>query len=35
MRQGFDDAMARRDEIVAFLGEGSVNFLPLFPPEWR
>ena len=35
MRQGFDDAMARRDEIVAFIGEGSVNFLPLFPPEWR
>ena len=35
MRQGFADAMARRDEIVAFLGEGSVNFMPLFPPEWR
>jgi NTE family protein len=35
IRQGFDDAMARRDEIVAFLGESSVNFVPLFPPEWR
>ena len=35
MRQGFDDAMARRDELVAFLGDGAVNFVPLFPPEWR
>jgi NTE family protein len=35
IRQGFDDAMARRDELVAFLGEDPVNFLPLFPPEWR
>lgn len=35
MRLGFGDAMARRDEIVAFLGDGAVNFLPLFPPEWR
>lgn len=35
IRQGFDDAMVRRDEIVAFLGESAVNFVPLFPPEWR
>jgi len=35
MRLGFDDAMSRRDEIVAFLGDDAVNFLPLFPPEWR
>jgi NTE family protein len=35
MRLGFDDAMARRDEIVAFLGDGAVGFVPLFPPEWR
>jgi len=35
MQQGFEDAMARRDEIVAFLGEASANFLPLFPPELR
>jgi hypothetical protein len=35
MRMGFDDAMARRDEIVGFLAESSVNFIPLFPPEWR
>ncbi len=35
MRMGFDDAMARRDEIVAFLAESSVNFVPLFPPECR
>jgi hypothetical protein len=31
IRQGFD-AMARRDEIVAF-STSSVNFVPLFPPE--
>ena len=35
MRMGFDDAMARRDEIVGFLADSSVNFIPLFPPEWR
>jgi hypothetical protein len=35
MRLGFSDAMARRDEIDAFLAESSVNFVPLFPPEWR
>jgi NTE family protein len=35
MQQGFEDAMARRDELAAFLADASVNFLPLFPPEWR
>jgi NTE family protein len=35
MRLGFADAMARRDEIVAFLADRAVNFVPLFPPEWR
>jgi NTE family protein len=35
MRLGFADAMARRDEIVAFLGDSAVRFVPLFPPEWR
>jgi NTE family protein len=35
MRLGFADAMARRDEIVAFLADGAVRFVPLFPPEFR
>ena len=35
MRLGFADAMARRDEIVAFLGGSAARFVPLFPPEWR
>ena len=35
MRLGYTDAMARRDEIVAFLADSAVNFVPLFPPEWR
>ena len=35
MRLGYADAMARRDELVAFLGEASSTYLPLFPPEMR
>jgi NTE family protein len=35
MRLGYDDAMARREEIVAFLAESAVRFIPIFPPEWR
>jgi len=35
MRLGFADTMARRDEIVAFLADGTARFTPLFPPEWR
>ena len=35
IRLGYADAMARRDELVAFLGEGSGSYLPLFPPEMR
>lgn len=30
---GFDDAMARRDEIEAFLAPEGARFDPLFPPE--
>jgi NTE family protein len=30
---GFADAMARRDEIAAFLSGDSAGFLPLLPPE--
>jgi NTE family protein len=30
---GFADAMARRDEIAAFLSGDSAGFLPLMPPE--
>jgi len=30
---GFTDAMARRDEIAAFLSGDSAGFLPLMPPE--
>ena len=35
MRLGYADAMVRRDEIVAFLEDSTVRFIPLFPPEWR
>ena len=35
MRLGYADAIARRDELVAFLGEASSTYLPLFPPEMR
>ena len=35
IRLGYADAMARREEIVAFLADGAVRFVPLFPPEWR
>jgi NTE family protein len=35
LRQGYADAMARRDELIAFLGSSSVSFIPLFPPELR
>lgn len=31
---GYADAMARRDELEAFLGGASVNYLPLPPPEF-
>jgi NTE family protein len=32
---GFADAIARRDEIVAFLADSAARFVPLFPREWR
>ena len=35
MQLGYADAMARRDEIVAFLADSTARFIPLFPPEWR
>jgi len=35
LRLGFADAIARRDEIEAFLADGTARFMPLFPPEWR
>ena len=35
LKQGYDDAMARRDELAAFLGGASPGYLPLFPPELR
>jgi NTE family protein len=35
MKLGYNDAMARRDEIVAFLGGDRVHYSPLFPPELR
>jgi NTE family protein len=35
MQQGFADAMARHDELVAFLGQEYRGYLPLFPPELR
>lgn len=33
MNLGFQDAMARRDEIDAFLAADALRFAPLFPPE--
>jgi len=30
---GYRDAMARRDEIAAFLAADGVRYQPLFPPE--
>jgi NTE family protein len=33
MKLGFQDAMARRDEIDAFLAADALRFAPLFPPE--
>jgi NTE family protein len=33
MDLGFQDAMARRDEIEAFLAADALRFTPLFPPE--
>ena len=30
---GYRDAMARREEIDAFLAAGGVRYEPLFPPE--
>ncbi len=35
MDLGFRDAMARRDEIEAFLDSEAPRFTPLFPPEFR
>jgi NTE family protein len=35
LKQGYDDAMARRDELAAFLGGASPGYLPLFPRELR
>jgi NTE family protein len=35
IRLGYTDAMARRDEIVAFLADSAVRFVPLFPREWQ
>ncbi len=35
MRLGHDDAMARRDELAAFLSGSDPGYLPLFPPELR
>ncbi len=34
IREGFADAMARRDELVAFIGGEHRGYLPLFPPEF-
>lgn len=34
MALGYEDAIARRDEIAAFLSGGEAGFLPLFPPEF-
>ncbi len=31
MALGYTDAMARRDEIDAFLGSDSLGFVPVFP----
>jgi NTE family protein len=33
VEMGYRDALARRDEIAAFLRGPSADFLPLFPPE--
>ncbi|HVN35010.1 MAG TPA: patatin-like phospholipase family protein [Casimicrobiaceae bacterium] len=35
MRVGYADAMARREEIVAFLADGAARLVPLLPAEWR
>ncbi len=35
LKQGYDDAMARRDELRGFLCGASVGYVPLFPPELR
>ena len=35
MRLGYTDAMARGDELVAFLADGAGSYLPIFPPEMR
>ncbi|MBI3149761.1 MAG: patatin-like phospholipase family protein [Betaproteobacteria bacterium] len=35
MDLGYRDALARRDEIEAFLGSDASRFTPLFPPEFR
>lgn len=34
MALGYRDALARRDEIAAFLSGNEAQFLPLFPPEF-
>ena len=35
MELGYADAMARRDELAAFLDGVAPGYVPLFPPDLR
>ena len=35
LRQGYDDTMARKDELAAFLDEQRTGFVPLYWPQFR
>jgi hypothetical protein len=35
LRQGYDDTMARKDELAAFLDEQRTSFVPLYWPQFR
>ena len=35
MQLGYDDAMARRDELAGFLAGTTPGYVPLFPRELR